>query len=244
MSRSTYSRLAAIAADQWSLITRRQAELAGVSPATLKRMAGEQRVLERVAHGVYHLTGAPMPDHVELHAAWLQLAPEVPAWERTPEQGLVSHRSAATLYNIGHLPADTHEFTLPTRRQSRRPDVRLHQRPVQSASWITLNGLPVTRPARIASDLLRDREEPAAIAQIVADAIREVFDYPGTFADELAPHASHFGLRRGDGLALLRWLLDLVGDPRTERYMQEAQSHVDQAASEEDALRAASGGHV
>jgi len=149
-------------------------------------------------------------------------APEVPAWERRPEQGVVSHRSAAALYGIGDLPADRHEFTLPRRRQSRRPDVRLHQRRLEDREWIWLRGLPVTRPARIADDLLRDYEGPEAVAQIAADAIRAAYDYPGTFAEALAPHASRFGLRRGDGLALLQWLLDLVGDPETPRWMSEA----------------------
>ena len=65
-------------------------------------------------------------------------------------------------------------------------------------------------------------EEAEAVAQITADAIRAVYDDPGTFAEALAPHAARFGLRRGDGLALLRWLLDLVGDPETSRWLAEA----------------------
>jgi len=237
---STLSRLSRIAEDQWGLVTRRQAEQAGVSPATLQRLATEG-VLERVALGVYHLAGAPMPDYLELRAAWLQLAPEVPAWERTPEQGVVSHRSAAAVYGLSHLPADRHDFTLPMRRQSRRPDVRLHQRPLASGEWISLRGLLVTRPSRIAADLLDDKEDPEAVAHVVADAIRAVYDYPGTFADSLAPHAARFGLRRGDGIALLRWLLDLVGDPETPRYMEGARTHMDRAAAarEEHALPAA-----
>lgn len=228
----TYGRLANIAADQWGLITRRQGEAAGVSAATLQRLAGTGGGLERLAHGVYRLAGAPLPDHAELRAAWLQLAPEIPAWQRTPEQGVVSHRSAARLYGLGDLPADRHEFTLPVRRQSRRADVRLHHRALSPGQWIRLQGLPVTRPSRIASDLLWDREDPAAVAQITADAIREVFDYAGTFADELGPHAAHFGLRRGDGLAVLRWLLDLVGDPQTAMYMEQAEAHDRRASAE------------
>jgi len=219
---STISRLSAIAADQWGLVTRRHAEVAGVPRATLDRLLNEEDLVERVAHGVYRLKVAPTPDHLALRAAWLQLAPEAPAWERRPEQGAVSHRSAAALYGIGDLPADRHEFTLPTRRQTRRPDVRLHQRRLEDREWIWLRGLPVTRPARIADDLLRDDEGPEAVAQITADAIRAVYDDPGTFADALAPHAARFGLRRGDGLALLQWLLDLVGDPETSRWMREA----------------------
>jgi len=228
MSASTITRLAPLAEDQWGLLTRQQAERAGVSPATIQRLA-DRSILERVAHGVYHLSGAPVPDHVELRAAWLQLAPDVPAWERRPEQGVVSHRSAAALYGIGHLPADTHEFTFPTRRQSRRPDVGLHQGAVSHA--IALRGLPVTRPSHIASDLLAEREDPAAVASIVADAIRGTYDSPGAFADALTPHARKFGLQRGDGIALLGWLLELVGDPETPRWMKEARAHVDRVAS-------------
>ncbi len=223
---STISRLSAIAADQWGLVTRRQAERAGVPRATFDRLISDQGLIERVAHGVYRLILAPSPDYVALRAAWLQLAPDVPAWERMPDQGVVSHRSAAALYGIGDLPADRHDFTVPTRRQSRRADVRLHHRPLGTGEWILLRGLLVTRPARIVSDLLREDEDPEAVAQITADAIRAAHDYPGTFARALAPHASRFGLRRGDGLAFLRWLLDLVGDPDAPRWMTEARDSI------------------
>lgn len=235
------TRLAGIAESQWGLVTRRQAEDAGVSRPTLDRLAADGSVLERVAHGVYRLAGAPTPDHLELRSAWLQLAPDVLAWERTPVEGLVSHRSAAALYDIGHLPADRHEFTVPKRRQTRRPDVRLHIRPVADIKWIELRGLPVTRPARIAADLLKDHEEPEAVAHIVADAIRNVYDYPDTFAEALGPFAAQFGLRRSDGIALLRWLLDLVGDRDTTRWMEEARTAMDRKAAEEPVREAIAG---
>ena len=220
-STATFGRLSAIAEEQWGLVTRRQAERAGVSPATMTRLASNG-MLDRVAHGVYRLAGAPRADHTELRAAWLQLAPEIPAWDRTPGRGVASHRSAAALYGIGHLPADRHEFTLPVRRQSRRTDVRLHVDRLTEAEWITLRGMPVTRPSRIAADLVGEREDPEAIAQVVADAIRAGHDYPRTFASSLAPHAGLLGFRREDGLATLRWLLDLVGDPDTPRWLAEA----------------------
>jgi hypothetical protein len=223
-------RIQDLAQDQWGLITRRQIEKAGIGTTTLERLVETGGVLERVAHGVYELIGAPTPDHRDLRAAWLQLAPEVPAWERTADQGVVSHRSAAAMYGLGHLPADRHEFTVPSRRQSRRPDVRIHVRHLNDGEWIGLHGLPVTRPSRIASDLLRDQADPEAVAQLVAEAIKGVFDYPGTFADTLAPHAARFGFRRGDGTALLRSFLDLVGDPQTDRWMEEARIHMSQTA--------------
>jgi Transcriptional regulator, AbiEi antitoxin len=226
---STLARLAEIAADQWGLVTRRQAAQAGIPPATLDRLTAPGGLLERIAHGVYRVRTAPVPDHIDLRAAWLQLAPEVPAWDRTPEQGVVSHRSAAALYELGHLPDDRAEFSLPVRRQSRRADVRLHHRRLEQGESITLQGLPVTLPSRIAADLLAEREDPAAVAQVIADAIRAIYDYPGSFATAIAPHAAAFGLRRGDGLALLRWLLDLVGDPETGRWMEEARASAKRA---------------
>jgi hypothetical protein len=85
----------------------------------------------------------------------------------------------------------------------------------------------VTRPARIAADLLADREDPEAVGHVVADAIRGVYDYPGTVADALAPHAAKFGLRRHDGVALLGWLLDLVGDAETAAWMADARAHAE-----------------
>jgi hypothetical protein len=232
MSYATLGRLADIAADQWGLVTRRQAERSGVSRATLQRLSAPGAPLDRVAHGIYRLAGAPIPDHVDLRAAWLQLAPDLPAWERRPEEWVVSHRSAAALYGLGHLPADRHEFTVAGRKQSRRPDVRLHHRRLDPSEWARLRGLPVTRPSRIAADLLLDGEEPEAVAHVVADALRGAYDDPGTFSETLAPLAVRFGLRRGDGFALLRWLLDLVRDPQTPRWLKEAEDHVRRSALE------------
>jgi hypothetical protein len=219
------SRIASIAEDQWGLITRQQARVEGISPTTWDRLTGEGGAIRRVSYGVYQLIGAPEPDHLDLRAAWLQLAPAVFVWDREPVDGVVSHRSAAEMYGVGHLPADVHQFTVGRRRQSRHRNIRLHARPLADREWIVLRGLPVTRPSRIASDVLYEHEDPDSVAQLIADSIREAYDYPGTFADSLAPHAFRFGLRRGDGVGLLRWFLDLVGDPQTAVWMREAQAH-------------------
>ena len=210
----------AIADEQWGLITKQQVETTGVAWTTLARRV-ERGSMERIAHGVYRVRGGGEPDHLELRAAWLQLEPRVPAWERTVAAGVVSHRSAAALYGIGHLPADAHEFTLPVRKQTRRKDVRLHRGDVDN-DCITLRGLPVTRPSRIAADLLADREDLGAVAQLIVDALRSVFDYPGSVASAIAPYAAAHGLRRGDGIGLLRWLLELSGDPDRGTWLAEA----------------------
>ena len=220
---STLERIGEIAGEQWGLITRQQAKNAGIPQRTFGRLTADDSVLRRVAHGVYQLNGAPEPDHLPLRAAWLQLAPAVPRWERVPAEGVVSHRSAAELYGMGHLPADRHEFTVAKRQRARRPDVRIHQRKLEDSEVdFNVRGLPITRPPRIASDLLSDHTDPGAVGQVIADALRRGTDDPDTFAAALAPHAGRFGLRRGDGLGLLKWLLDLVGDPQTDEWIREA----------------------
>lgn len=218
---TTIESLADLAEDQWGLFTRRQAEATGMAWTTLARLAREGAA-ERVAHGVYRLRGTPPDDHLELRAAWLQLAPDTPVWQRTPEQGVVARRSAAAIYGLGHLPADHHQFILPSRRQTRRADVRLYQADVADDEWIRLGGLLVTRPSRIAADLLGDREDPEAVAQVIADALREIKDYPSTVAKAIKPSAMKFGLAKQDGLALLEWLLGLTQDPQTALWVAEA----------------------
>lgn len=209
----TAFKLAQLAEDQWGFLTRRQAEAAGVSPATLQRLSGPEGPLERMTHGVYHLAGAPLPDHAPLRAAWLALAPQTLAWERRPEQGVVSHRSAAAIHELGELPADRHEFILPARRQTRRPDIRIHRGELRRDEWELQQGLPVTTPARTAADLLGDREDPGAVARVIADALERKIDRKENFPAELAPWSGALGLRRGDGDAALAFLLDLAKAP-------------------------------
>jgi len=223
----TIKTLAALAEDQWGLVTRQQAEGAGLAWTTLARLSSDGAVLERVAHGVYRLRGSPPPDHLELRAAWMQLARSTPVWERTPEQGVVSHRSAASVYGLGDLTAERHEFILPTRRQTRRSDVRLHRGRLDRGEWTNLRGLLVTRPSRIAADLLADGEEPDAVAPIVARALRQATDDPGRVAAALAPLSARFGLRRQDGVGLLRWLLELSQVPDITTWLQEARAHME-----------------
>lgn len=223
MSEANYAKLASIAGGQWGLITQRQMAAVGIPATTLSRLtAGQGAVLEHVATGVYRLSGVPVPDHMELLAAWLQLAPGVPVWERTAAQGIVSHRSAALVLNLGDLPADRHEFTLPVRKQTRRQDVRLHRGRFDEGDYLNVRGLLVTAPPRIAADLLQDDETPEAVARIISEAITRLGVHPAAFAGEIAPSAFRFGFRRHDGLALLRWLFDLTAEPRRAEWLTRA----------------------
>ena len=219
---ATFNRLAELSEDQWGLITRSQARNAGIPPTTLARLTARGQILERVSHGVYRLVGSSPTDHLELRAAWLQLAPSTPAWARKPEQGVISHRSAASLYGLGDLPSDRHEFTVGDRKQSRRRDVRLHRRTLRCDEWRMLRGLPVTTPARTAVDLLLEHEEPDAVGQVIADALRKSLEEPSSFVHALAPRASLLGFRRDNGLGALKWLLELTADTEAARWLQVA----------------------
>lgn len=208
---SAVQRLSRIAEGQWGLVTTRQATGAGVGWTTLAFLHREG-LLERVTHGVYRIRAAGEPDHLALRAAWVQLDPATPAWERLghADVAVVSHASAASMYGIGDLRADVHEFTLPVRRQTARRDVRLHRGRVPDEHRLILHGLPVTRAGWMIRDLLGDHVDPTQVAQITAEVLDRVFDYPRVVAEQIAPYASRFGLRRGDGVALLGHLLTLV----------------------------------
>jgi predicted transcriptional regulator of viral defense system len=209
---SASQRIVELADGQWGLITRAQALRTGVPRATFARMIDSGRI-ERVAHGVYRVRGSGETDHLELRGAWLQLDPAQPAWARLddPDVAVISHTSAASLYGVGDLSPDIHEFTAPHRWQTRRRDVRVHRGAVPSSERIVLKGLPVTRAGRMIADLLADHVEPAAVARITAEIIENAYDYPRVVAEKIAPFAASFGLRQRDGIALLEHLLNLAG---------------------------------
>lgn len=209
---ATLTALADLSEGQWGLFTRQQAEATGMAWSTLARLARDG-VAERVTHGVYRLRGGVIADHLPLKAAWLALSPGTAAWARTAAEGVVSHRSAAALLGLGHLPADVHSFTLPGRRQTRKPEVRLRRGTPES---MVFDGLPVTRPARTAADLLADREDPTAVAHIVVDAFRKFYENPAMVARTIAPHAGKFGKCENK---LLEWLLDLSGAPERDEWL-------------------------
>ena len=191
-----------IAEDQWGLLTRAQALATGVPRATFARLASAGALI-RVAHGVYRIAGSTDPGHLELRAAWLQLDPTTPAWQRlrSDDTAVVSHRSAAALYGLGDLIAAIHEFTVARRTQTRRPDVRLHLRPIPSADRAIVDGLPVTRPHRIVADLLTQHEDGSAISTIATDAIRARLTTAAQLRDALSPLARRYHAKDGADLA-------------------------------------------
>jgi len=205
--------LADLAAGQWGLFTAPQAQHAGVSRVRLSRLT-QAGVLVRLAHGTYALRGATSADRLELRAAWLGLDPTRLANDRLDDgaaRAVVSHASAADLYGLGDLDADRHEFTTPSRKQSRRPDVRLH-RGVLDAGDVTLHdGLPVTTPERVVVDLLAAGHDGEHVAGVLASAVRDRRVNLSRLAPRLTPFSARLGLPSRDGRRLLEHLLELGG---------------------------------
>ena len=73
------------------------------------------------------------------------------------------------------------------------------------------------------ADLLADHVEPSAVARITVEVIDRTLDYPAVVAEKIAPYAASFGVRAGDGIAMLDRLLEIGGSNRNrEAILEEA----------------------
>lgn len=212
-------RVAGLASEQWGLITTAQAAQLGVAAGSMARWA-EQGTLTRLTHGVYKVSGSSYDPRDELRAAWLGLAPKRTAADRLADARLdavVSHRSAAAMHGLGDLEADTHEFTVDGRRQSRRPDVRIHTRtsPIDPATWTRVAGLPVTTVLSSIIDLAAAHIDGGHLAGVVRDAVATAAVDIDDLSERLAPHAHRYDTTLGDGRSLVQRLLTEAGLPKT-----------------------------
>lgn len=202
-------RLADLAEAQSGLVTTRQAQRLGVARRDLARLT-VSGALERVGHGVYRVAGAPRPRLLELRTAWLQLAPGVPVDERRPEHGVISHDSAALVYQAGTLDPAGHEFTLPGSRRvrSRRGDVLLHRAPLSRTEVDWVDELLVTTPGRLVFDLCAARTDGDHLAEVISDLLAAGKAGRRDLTPAVAPYAETYGALPGDGAGFLTLLLE------------------------------------
>ncbi|MEU8735267.1 type IV toxin-antitoxin system AbiEi family antitoxin domain-containing protein [Streptomyces tendae] len=203
-----------VAADQWGLVTAAQAKTLGVSGVQLMRLT-EAGLLESVGRGVYALPAVGMPQHLEIKVAWLRLQPGVPAWKRPlggRDSGVVSHASACQLHDLGDIPAPETEISVPRRRTTTEPFVRLRTAPVDAADITLVDGLPVTTPARTIVDLLHAKADGGHIGGVIVDAERRDLLDLDTLADAVQPYARKYGLPAvATGHDLIEHLADQAG---------------------------------
>ena len=71
-------------------------------------------------------------------------------------------------------------------------------------------------------ELLEDRVDADAVAQITSEILDRVFDYPRVIVEVLSPYSARFGLPPNDGLRLLDEFLLRAGNRDRDRILAEA----------------------
>lgn len=151
--------IAELAAAQYGVVSRAQLLAAGISSAAIEtRLRGHR--LHAIHRGVY----------VVGHTALVPLARELAAVLACGPDAALSHRSAASLWQVLEAEDGPIDVTVP-RSNRRRPGLRVHRsRVLRREDLRTVRGVPVTSPARTLLDLAevaRDRELERAVDEAI-----------------------------------------------------------------------------
>jgi hypothetical protein len=207
--------LTGLAEEQAGLFTAAQARMIGVRRSQLLDLVG-RHTIERVRHGVYLISGAPVDQWTRIRAAWLALSPERSAADRLAgddPDAVVTGRSAAHLLDLGDVEADRIEFTATDRRRASDPDVVIRRGRLARSDWTVRAGLPVTTPGKTVAMLAADGLDLGHLAGVTRDAMLR-YDVPAAIlAAALDGSARRYSYRTGEELA--DHLLRLAGAPRS-----------------------------
>lgn len=176
---------------QHGVVARRQLLELGLGPRRIERRIASGR-LHPVWRGVYAV-GRPLLDRRgRWMAAVLACGPDA----------VLSHGSAAALWGFGTERGGLIDVSVPARRRSRIPGIRVHRRTEAIFRDAAVHeGIPLTSPARTLIDQAT-RLRPMQLERAVNEA--DKLDLVG--ADTL--HASLDDYRNQPGVAPLRELLD------------------------------------
>lgn len=192
--------LAAIATSQHGLVTRNQLQSLGLGRGAIAHRVSRGR-LHRLHRGVY-LVG---------HAAVPPLAPELAAVMACSPEAVLSHRSAAWLWQLARRPDGEIDVTVVGRNGGRRPHVRVHEtRCLGALERTKREGIPVTTPARTLLDLAESvspRELERALDEARVRRLVRRSQLTGVL--DASPGRK--------GAAALAALLDREGDPKLTR---------------------------
>jgi predicted nucleotidyltransferase len=131
----------------------------------------------RVDHGIYRLKKFPAAPHEDLMRWWL--------WSR--KKGVLSHETAAALYDLGDLlPAKIH-LTVPVSfRKGATKSLALHKAALGEFEIEKRDGLPVTKPLRTILDLARSHLDNERLEAVAKDAILKGIASRSEILDALA----------------------------------------------------------
>ena len=148
--------VAGIAARQHGLVTRSQLLDAGFVARSIAHRVQTGRLI-RIHRGVYAVGHRPPSPHARAMAAVLACGPGA----------VLSHRSAAALWDLGRWPR---ELEVTARNAHRHAGVLVHRSRTLTRAHVTRHyAIPVTTPARTLEDLARQLD-PASLTRAVNDA--------------------------------------------------------------------------
>lgn len=118
----------------------------------------------RVGRGLFRLKHFPAAAHEDLIRWWL--------WSR--KQGVISHESAAAIYDVGDvLPSKTHLTVPPGFRKKGPGSVILHRAQLEATDVETREGFRITTPLRTILDLAREHLDPERLRAVTRDALKK-----------------------------------------------------------------------
>lgn len=158
-----------IAENQAGYITAAQARAAGLHQVRLVQLA-QQGAVERVSRGVYRIARFPISElgHYMEAVLWPQV-------RRPDVVGVISHESALAIHELSDVsPARIH-LTLPTSVRIRREVPKrlvIHYADLTGEDVETVEGVPVTTPARSIRDAHTSHLGADLVGQAIADGRR------------------------------------------------------------------------
>lgn len=188
------------AADQLGLVTRKQLLAGGVSRSAIQKAVGSGRLV-RLEVGVHALPGVPLTADARLLAKVLSAG----------DGALVSHRSAAKLWNLVDDAPPIPELSVPRGRHPRPPGLVVH-----SSTDLHLvipgrvRGVPVTDVGRTILDCAG---LPGVDVQLLIDEARRRHDISRTLLPQVVAAHARSGRR---GIDRLRRHLEVDGMPDSD----------------------------
>lgn len=200
-----------LAANQWGLFTSAQALNIGTSRNQINRMINDGRV-EQITYGTYRVVASPESKDTATKAAWLSLNPDKSAFERLSSNridAVATGRTAAFLYGYGDLYQSPFSFVVPKGKRTARKDLELIQDEIAEDDISVMFDIPVATPERLIADLVRLREDPSLIGNIISDAAKTGYVFQASkLGDLLSPYAKANGFEPNDGLKFAEKLIE------------------------------------
>ena len=118
----------------------------------------------RVDRGIYRLKKFPVAKHEDLIRWWL--------WSR--KKGVISHETAAAVYDLGDLLPSKVHLTVPQNfRKIMAMGVVLHKDKLDESEIEQSNGFRITTPLRTIMDLAKSLLDPERLSAVVKDAVQK-----------------------------------------------------------------------